>query len=43
MQMLAATRREEICTGRYLKALKNQNGEHLVNLHIYMNQATFIH
>ena len=25
-------RREESCTGRYLRGLRNQNGGHLVNL-----------
>ena len=32
MQVLPAKRREETCAKRHLKGLKNQNGEHLVNL-----------
>ena len=32
MQVLLAKRREETCTERYLRGLRNQNGKHLVNL-----------
>ena len=31
--MLAAKRQEEICKRRYLKRLRNQNEEHLVNIY----------
>ena len=34
-------RREENCTGRYSRGLKNKNGEHVVN--IYMNQTSLKH
>ena len=31
--MLPAERKEESCRKEYSKGLRNQNGEHLVNLH----------
>ena len=33
MQMLAAKSNYKIWTGKYSKGLRNQNGEHLVNLY----------
>ena len=32
MQVLPAKRREENCTERYLRGLRNRNGEHLANI-----------
>ena len=32
MQVLPAKRREENCTERYLRGLRNQRGEHLLTL-----------
>ena len=37
MQVLVAKRQEEICTERYSKELRNQNGQHLVNLYESIN------
>ena len=32
MQVLSAKRREGNCTNKYLRGLRNQNGDHLVNI-----------
>ena len=40
--MNGAKRREESCTGRYLRGLRNENGKHLLNLWIKHSRNTKI-